>query len=82
MEKCIYCYGTGLDPETYDEHIQSNGFWFARACKFCEGRGFDLQLFKEFAQWLYHVMRIYHLSINDESNVNPLDYGLKEEVLK
>jgi DnaJ-class molecular chaperone len=38
-EKCEHCKGTGLDPNSYDEHIQSNGFWFARHCEFCVGTG-------------------------------------------
>jgi len=34
--KCKYCNDTGLDPKSYDEHIQSNGFWFANPCSHCE----------------------------------------------
>jgi len=44
VEKCLMCKETGLDPKTYDEYIQSNGFWFTRPCKYCKGSGKDERL--------------------------------------
>ena len=33
---CEHCKDTGLDPKSYDEHIFSNIFWFAKPCLHCE----------------------------------------------
>ncbi len=40
IEKCSNCKGTGVDPNSYDEHIMCGNFhgWW-RKCPKCKGTG-------------------------------------------
>jgi len=38
--ECPKCHGTGIDPDSYDEHIMTGAFHIiARPCPKCKGTG-------------------------------------------
>lgn len=66
MKKCDRCDGSGIEPNSFDEHVFNyyNGqiFNFHAACSKCDGTGNDREDFRELNLWIFHALHAFNLA--------------------